>query len=282
VTAIYLLTVTPVPLQFFTTRLANNPSVSDLFSGNEFPWALSLPDLDTITEVLTSPVRFLHYAKQRITVERAAFSVHGDDMDLLGRYLAGHLGTDSPQFGGYDSVMIGGLSGSVDEFIWKKHEQGLTVEPPHPPTSPEFEALLADVVATRCLGATDCAMVLINRSGNARRRLLDGIADVKARVRKTGKMQRLTAILEEGKLGVSFLALKSSTDPKNLARQLEVYAVTQKYAERCPTWVVLAADVFSSRHVDLCMFLTGAWQEDADLERLAARLIPTRSRNRVG
>jgi hypothetical protein len=37
VTAMYLLTVTPVPLQFFTTRLANHQSVRDLFSGNEFP-----------------------------------------------------------------------------------------------------------------------------------------------------------------------------------------------------------------------------------------------------
>lgn len=280
VTAIYLLTVTPVPLQFFTTRLANNPSVSDLFSSNEFPWALSLPDLDTIAEVLTTPARFLHYAKRRIAVERTPFSVHGDEMDLLGLYLVGHLETDSSQFEGYNGVMIAGLSGSVDEFVWKRYEQGLPVEPPQPPTSPEFEALLGDVVATRCPGATDCAIALINHSGKARKQLLDGIADVKARVRKTGKMQRLTAILEEGKLGVSFLALESSSgDPKNLARQLECYAVIQKYAERCPTWVALAADISSSRHVDLCMFLTGAWQRDADLEKLADEFIPTRARN---
>jgi hypothetical protein len=242
VTAIYLLTVTPVPLQFFTTRLANNRDVRDLFSGNEFPWALSLPDLDTIAEVLRTPTRFLHYGKQRIDVERTPYSMHGDEMDLLGLYLAGHLEKDSPQFEGYNSVMIAGLSGSVDDFIWKRYEQGLAVEPPQPPTSPEFEALLGDLVDTGCLGATDCAMVLINHSGRARKQLLDGIADVKARVRKTGKMQRLTAILEEGKLGVSFLALESSSDdPENLARQLECYAVIQKYAERCPTWVALAA-----------------------------------------
>ena len=73
VTGVYLLTVTPVPLQFLTTRLANNHDVRDLFSGNELPWALSLPDLDTLADVLRTPERFLHYARRRIQVERAPF-----------------------------------------------------------------------------------------------------------------------------------------------------------------------------------------------------------------
>jgi hypothetical protein len=198
-------------------------------------------------------------------------------MDLLGLYLAGQLNTDSSQFEGYNGVMIAGLSGDVDEYIWKKYEQGLVVEPPQPPMSPDFAELLRDVVATRCVGATDCAITLIGHSGNAREKFLDGIAEIKARARKTAKMQRLTAIVEEGKLGVSFLALDCSEDPGNLARQLECYAVVQKYAERCPTWVAMAADVASARLVDRCMFLSGPWQEDAVLERLADKFIPTRA-----
>ncbi len=94
--------------------------------------------------------------------------MHGDEMDLLGLYLAGHLSTESPQFEGYDGVMIAGLSGDVDEYIWKKYGQGLVVEPPQPPMSPDFAELLRDVVATRCVGATDCAITLIGHSGNAR------------------------------------------------------------------------------------------------------------------
>ena len=219
VTGVCLLTVTPVPLQFLTTRLANNDSVGDLFPGGEFPWALSLPDLDTLTDVLRTPARFLHYARQRIQVERASFSMHGDEMDLLGLYLAGHLRTDSPKFEGYDGVMIAGLSGDVDEYIWKKHEQGLVVDPPQPPISPEFAELIRDVLATKCFGATDCAMTLLDHSGNAQKQLLEGIAETKNRVRASGKMQRFSAIMAGGELGVSFLALDSSEDPGNLARQ---------------------------------------------------------------
>lgn len=277
VTNVYLLTVTPIPLQFLTTRLANKESVRDLFTENEFPWALSLPDLDTLTDVLRTPVRFLHYAKQRIQVERAPFSMLGDEVDLLGLYLEGHLRIDSPQFEGYNAVMIAGLSGDVDEYVWKKYEEGQEVDPPRPPISPEFAELINDLLASKCLGATDCAVTLLEHSGNARKQLLDGIAEVKSRARQTGKMQRFTAMMAGGELGVSFLALDSSKDPANLARQLECYAVVQKYAERSPTWVALAADVTSSRNVDLCMFLAGPWQEDAVLEQLADKFIPTRS-----
>jgi hypothetical protein len=278
VTRVYLLTVTPVPLQFFTTRLANNDRVRDLFPGDEFPWALSLPDLDTLTDVLRTPARFLHYARQRIQVERAPFSMHGDEIDLLGLYLAGYLSTESPKFEGFNGVMIAGLSGGVDEYIWKKHEQGLVVDPPQPPISPEFAEVIRDVLATGCSGATDCAMTLLDHSENSRKQLLEGIAETKNRVRANGKMQRLAAIMQGGELGVSFIAMDSSEDPTNLARQLECYAVVQKYAERCPTWIAMAADVASSRKVDLCMFLSGPWQQDAELDRLADQFIPTRAR----
>jgi hypothetical protein len=193
-------------------------------------------------------------------VERARFSIHGDEMDLLGFYLAGRLNTDAGEFDGFNGVMIAGLSGDVDEYIWKKHEQGVVVDPPQPPISPEFADLVQDVLATGCSGATDCAMTLLDHSGNARKKLLEGIAEVKARARQSGKMQRFTAIREWGELGLSFLSMDSAKDPGNLARQLECYAVVQKHAERCPTWVAMAADVASSRMVDLCMFLTGPWQ----------------------
>jgi hypothetical protein len=101
---------------------------------------------------------------------------------------------------------------------------------------------------------------------------------VKNKVRANGKMQRLSAIMGEGELGVSFIAMDSSDDPSNLERQLECYAVVQKYAERCPTWIALAADIASSRIVDLCTFLSGPWQQDPELDRLADQFIPTRAR----
>ncbi|HEX4228063.1 MAG TPA: hypothetical protein VHZ07_05290 [Bryobacteraceae bacterium] len=101
----------------------------------------------------------------------------------------------------------------------------MDLEPPQPPISPEFAEPIEDVLSTACLGATDCAVTLLDHSGNARKQLLDGFAETKRRVLATGKMQRFSAIMAGGELGVSFLALDSSKDPDHLARQLECYAI---------------------------------------------------------
>lgn len=172
---IYLLTVTLFPLQFLTTRLMNSKTVSDLFARNEFPWAISLPDLDIVTDILRTPVQFLHYARRRLQIERTSFSIMGDEIDLLSLYLAGDHKLDLPQFEGFNSVMIAGMSTNIDEYVWKKYDQGLPVDPPVPVMSPEFAKLIHDIVATKCFGATDCAMALLDISGNARTQLLDGM-----------------------------------------------------------------------------------------------------------
>jgi len=40
----------------------------------------------------------------------------------------------------------------------------------------------------------------------------------------------------------------------------------------------MGADVASSQIVDLCIFLSGPWQQDTELDRLADQFIPTRAR----
>jgi hypothetical protein len=278
ITSIFLLTVTTLPLQFLTTRLANSQSVRDLFSGYEFPWALSLPDLDTLTEVLQTPERFLHYARRRVQVERTAYSLLGDEMDLLGLYLSGHLNTDPTEFEGFDGVMISGLSGGVDEYIWRKHDLGENVKPPVPTISAEFAKLIEDLCATGCFGATDCALTLLDQSGRQHQQLVEAIAEARQRFLANGKMQRVSAIVAQEDVGVSFLIMDASADPENLGHQLEGHALVQKYAERCHTWVAMASDGASSRTVDLCMFLCGPWEEDEVLEELADKHIGIRAR----
>jgi hypothetical protein len=275
VTGFYLLTVTPLPLQFFTTRLANHTSVGQLFSSSEFPWALSLADLDTITEVLGSPAQFLDYAGKRIKMERAPFRVHGDEMDMLGDYLSAGLRTDHPDFEGMTDVLFAGLSTNVDEYVWKRHDQGAAVEPPHQFSPPGFAELINDIERSGCLGATDCAMVLLDYGGTARVTLMNGIAEAKEKCGRTRKLQRVTMLMKNAPIGVCLLALDSKGDLQNLQRQLEAYAVLQKHVSRCHTWVGMAWDMGSARNVDTCLFLSEEWHPDADLDRLAARYLPS-------
>jgi hypothetical protein len=62
---LYIISMTPMPFQTFAARFANTNAALRLFSGGEYPWSLSLGDLDILTQVLASPAQFLHYLLKR-------------------------------------------------------------------------------------------------------------------------------------------------------------------------------------------------------------------------
>ena len=56
VNGVYIITVTAAPLQNLTTRWASvNPHL-ELFKEGDYPWALSLADLDVLSEILVLPL----------------------------------------------------------------------------------------------------------------------------------------------------------------------------------------------------------------------------------
>lgn len=83
---IYPLSVT---LHFFaglTTQLSRLKSLG-LFDGSDYPWSVSLADLDTITEFAKTPDIFLHYIKRRIELQESENRIDSDELDLFGVYL---------------------------------------------------------------------------------------------------------------------------------------------------------------------------------------------------
>jgi hypothetical protein len=269
VSAMYIVTVTPLGLQTFATRIANQDAVLQISRAGEYPWAVSLADLDILTELLDSPALFLHYITRRVQLERTPFMFLGDEIDLLGLYFSQGMCFDDERFRGFGWVSISGFSPDVDQYIYEKHGLGQAPAKPRPPMPEGFAELLNDLQSSGCLGATSCALTLLDYSGRARAQLMDGINLTKERLRETGKMQRFSAITVDGTVGVSFLAGNSSGDFRAFLRQIESYAILQKHVERCPVWVAMAWDAASVRTVDLCLFLSGTWCDDPELDRIA-------------
>lgn len=268
ITNVLLLTVNPLPLQFLTTRIANNASVRDLFRSNELPWALSLPDLDILTEILDTPLLFLHYARKRLKIEQASANYRGDEMDLLGLHIDGNL----INFEGYTDVLISGLSESIDKYVWRKYELEELVEPPRPSISPEFDVLISDILATGCEGRTDCAIALLDLSAKAQAELMKNISLAKSASLLNGRMQRLSANVEGNGIGLIHIVLNSSKDSKDLKMILKLYAAAHKYVEKLSTCIAMAVDANSRSTIDICEFLSFPWKEDAELNKLAVLL----------
>ena len=84
---IYPISITLDSYQNFATRFSNFNSTLKVFD-EEYPWSVSLSDLGTITEIIDSPYRYLHYIQRRFTIEKTAFELMADEIDLLGLYLS--------------------------------------------------------------------------------------------------------------------------------------------------------------------------------------------------
>jgi hypothetical protein len=269
VAAAHVITVTPLPLQMFTSRIANQDAALQISRGREYPWAVSLGDLDIITDILPSPTVFIHYAARRVKINETPFLFFGDEIDIFGLYLNQGLYFDDERFQNFDIVSIPGFSPDVDRYVYEKYALGRAAVKPKPTMPEDFARLLTDIESSGSFGATRCVLTLLDHSVPARAQLMEGIRQTKERFHQTGKMQRLTALKKGGAAGVSFLAMDSSGDPQALARNVQAYAVLQKHVERCPIWMAMGWDRASARIVDVCLLLSGEWCEDRLLDRLA-------------
>jgi hypothetical protein len=87
---IYLMTVSQHHLGSFVTHLATL-NLINLFLEKEYPWALSISDLDVVTDFCEGPDIFLHYAEKRVALQRGEILVVGDEMEFFGAYLNSRL-----------------------------------------------------------------------------------------------------------------------------------------------------------------------------------------------
>jgi hypothetical protein len=268
VNGIYLVCVTSMPLQALAARLANNNSALGLFPKNEYPWSLSLGDLDVITQVLTSPAQFLHYVLRRQRVEETPFRINADEMDLLGFYLSHGLRFDLEEFVGMDDVGLSGMSHDVDRWVYERFELGHQIDPPRPDMPDEFSDFLRDIEATSDDYRTDCAISLLELSSPGRKRFMDMVARTKERSRQDMGLHSFSAVLKDGERGLSFLSLDANKDRLQLLRQAAAFALMKKYESKCNVWTGFGWDIASTRAVDVAFFISQAWTADAQMDRL--------------
>jgi hypothetical protein len=81
-----ILTISLHRLSQIATRLAPVTSLG-LFRDREYPCAMSIADLEIVTEFCPGPDVFLHQVDRRITLEKETVELLADELDLFGAYL---------------------------------------------------------------------------------------------------------------------------------------------------------------------------------------------------
>lgn len=268
VNGLYLVSVTSMPFQTLAARFANTNSALGLFSNNEYPWSLSLGDLDILSQVLSSPAQFLHYLLRRRKVEQTAFEIHADEMDYLGFYLSQNMCFDTDEFEGLNDLGLSGMSSDVDRWVYEKFEMGREVDPPRTPMPDGFSDFLRDIEQTGDDYRTDCAITLLDHSGQARKLFMEMVAQTKERSRRDKALHSFSASLKGTKRGLSFLSFDANGDRSRVFEQAAAFAMMKKYESKCDEWTGFGWDIASTRSVDVAFFVSCPWAYDEKIELL--------------
>ena len=252
----FIINVTAALLQNLTTRWASvNPQLG-LFTEGDYPWSLSLADLDALTEVLSTPAYFLHFTTRRLEIEHVSPKVFGDEMDFLGFYLAQGLNFKSPQFEKMSSVALDNMSHMIDEYMHKKHGLGDSVPKPSVSTPPGFGELIRGVEASGAAYSVDVAMALLDLDYEGQRAFVKKVDVMKRRTERDHQLHDSSLVIPELKRGLSFISMEAGGDQDLLLCRLVGLALSlwERHEQDCSEWFGLGWDISTDKVVDVTFF----------------------------
>ncbi|MCD6283853.1 hypothetical protein J7J12_01195 [bacterium] len=266
---IFPVSITLGDYQNLTTRLANINPALNLFSNNQYPWAVSLLDLRTISELIDYPSMFIHYVKRRLGVERTNFRLMADETDLLGFYFSQRLYFETDKFKRMDRVALTGFSNDIDRYLFEKYERGENPKKPKQKMPTQFEKYLQNIESLESSYKTDCAMRLLDLSYQGREMFVNAAEQVKEKTTKNDGLHSFSTVINNNNLGLSFIAMNANNNIETLFKQVFSFAVMKKYTTKCKEWVGFGWDKNSKNLIDVAVFLSFDWREDPEIARIA-------------
>lgn len=90
---LYIVTASLHQLANLASRLTITVPLG-LFRDGEYPWALSVADLEIVSRFVPGPDAFLHYVERRIAIQKENLHLIADELELFGAYMQTRLQAD--------------------------------------------------------------------------------------------------------------------------------------------------------------------------------------------
>lgn len=240
--------------------------------GDPYPIAISLFDLDLLTQYLLDPFDFMFYVNQRVSLAPIIFG--SSEIACLGYHLTQKLFIDprnkpdklhiAQDFGQYiDDDIIRQRYGSDEDRKKSKIRQKWKNE--------SFIRLISQIKSSGNPGLTDAIFFLYNLSSDTADELVMGMERQKDQAILDGKSHTMAMPLDSGAGGITFVVEADTS--VNLHDHLMAYSVARKYKTKADQWLGLGSYATSSNIVDSVAFSKEKWKPDPKLERLASVLI---------
>ena len=243
-----------------------------LFKDSNYPWSVSLADLDIVTKFCQSPDIFLHYIQRRIDLQRSEKHIMGDELDVFGHYLDTRLHPDelwnrkNDDGSTFDRMMLTGGSEKFDD--WFQAEAGIIDNVPdiRPDLPPNFLGIITALRQRDDDGARWIVFALLGLSQQAVHHIEKDIARLRLTEFPKGKIGRITH--RDGDVVISILCANGLTTDE-LRRQTDMRAGIEKY--RLKTFGSVAIGIDSNdmhRPFDYACWMEGEWKRDEGMEEI--------------
>ena len=251
---VYIVVVTATPLQFLATRWASINAELQLFPADDYPWCLSISDLEVICEIFPDAVRFLHYVRRRLGIELGKPEVIGDELDLLGMYLNQGLYFEGDEYKDLDLVGLAEMSKDIDEYMFRKHVLGEAVKRPavaEPERFSEFVAALA-----RCSAPYSCnvALAILDLDSKLRKEFMDLSVQIMDRTKADGNLHNFSVRIAGTSKVISFVAMDAAGSHEALYRRLYALAVWKVQQGHCTEFFGIGWDRSTEKIVDTTFY----------------------------
>lgn len=204
VTDVFLISITLGYYQSIVTKLANFETELNLFQENDYPWAISLSDFETIAEIITDPSEFIHYTKQRIKIERTNFYLSADEIDLLNYYLSQGLNFESGNLDEYTGVMLSGFSSQVEEYFHNKYSLNKQVVKPQRDLDGCFREYLDEIGSLTTAYKSDCVDKLLLLNKESQKAFAEMVDETKKGILKEKSIKSMNMSFSGYDFGVTF------------------------------------------------------------------------------
>jgi hypothetical protein len=244
-------------LKFQTTDVIRPPFVMDVFL------------LDTLTEMLNTPLRLLGYVKLRVAVSDKLMSGH--ELTVLGYHLKQNLWLDDK----YDTVMIeDSIAQDLDAaMLVRRDNQPGGDTPPGILTKmrgTRYESLIKEIEARADPAILELGFHLLSMNEEACRNVHRMLETITRQAQIDGKRHDATLASSTPPSGVSFHCNPVPSD--EAIAVLESHCANRKYKARATQW--FGVSVSPVGKVQFGVTMDFLWEGSEEMEKLTADMKP--------
>lgn len=244
-------------LKFQTTDVIRPPFVVDVFL------------IDTLTEMLTTPLRLLSYVKLRVAVTDKLMSGH--ELTVLGYHLKQNLWLDEKQ----DLVML-------DDSIAQDLDTAMLVRRDNQPgddtpvdiltkmRGTRYESLIKEIETRADPATLEVGFHLLSMDEDSCRNVHRLLESITRMARVDGKRHDVTLAASTSPIGVCFHC-NPAPSPDAVAA-LELHCAKRKYRQRAAQW--FGVSVGPDGQVQFGVTLDFPWEPSEKMDQLTADLKP--------